>query len=165
MSKLSVLRGEASALLYLLMKNNFEYTKRKSFLRMHLQVHNDNFRQLYTHHHLVSPQTNLRRLIFPVTGLVFVFFIFLFSKYNKHKPISSPNCIFYLESNCAHQISWSFTSFCSLFMLDIVNPIILYVSTCFILIFKQSTLTQYLAVKYYLYVGKVFYVTWRSTVT
>ncbi|KAI2662871.1 Dedicator of cytokinesis protein 11 [Labeo rohita] len=37
MSKLSVLRGEASALLYLLMKNNFEYTKRKNFLRMHLQ--------------------------------------------------------------------------------------------------------------------------------
>uniref|UniRef100_A0A672QN44 Dedicator of cytokinesis protein 11-like n=1 Tax=Sinocyclocheilus grahami TaxID=75366 RepID=A0A672QN44_SINGR len=38
MSKLSVLRGEASALLYLLMRNNFEYTKRKSFLRMHLQI-------------------------------------------------------------------------------------------------------------------------------
>lgn len=40
MSKLSILRGEASALLYLLMRNNFEYTKRKSFLRMHLQVYN-----------------------------------------------------------------------------------------------------------------------------
>ncbi|KAG1959352.1 dedicator of cytokinesis protein [Pimephales promelas] len=39
MSKLSVLRGEASALLYLLMRNNFDYTKRKSFLRMHLQSH------------------------------------------------------------------------------------------------------------------------------
>uniref|UniRef100_A0A8C1I5Y6 Dedicator of cytokinesis 11 n=1 Tax=Cyprinus carpio TaxID=7962 RepID=A0A8C1I5Y6_CYPCA len=38
MSKLSVLRGEASAILYLLMRNNFEYTKRKSFLRMHLQI-------------------------------------------------------------------------------------------------------------------------------
>uniref|UniRef100_A0A672SK80 Dedicator of cytokinesis protein 11-like n=1 Tax=Sinocyclocheilus grahami TaxID=75366 RepID=A0A672SK80_SINGR len=38
MSKQSVLRGEASALLYLLMRNNFEYTKRKSFLRMHLQI-------------------------------------------------------------------------------------------------------------------------------
>ncbi|XP_057201604.1 dedicator of cytokinesis protein 11 [Triplophysa rosa] len=38
MSKLSILRGEASALLYLLMRNNFEYTKRKSFLRMHLQI-------------------------------------------------------------------------------------------------------------------------------
>ncbi|XP_056115262.1 dedicator of cytokinesis protein 11 isoform X1 [Rhinichthys klamathensis goyatoka] len=38
MSKLSVLRGEASALLYLLMRNNFDYTKRKSFLRMHLQI-------------------------------------------------------------------------------------------------------------------------------
>ncbi|XP_051505801.1 dedicator of cytokinesis protein 11-like isoform X2 [Myxocyprinus asiaticus] len=38
MSKLSVLRGEASSLLYLLMRNNFEYTKRKSFLRMHLQI-------------------------------------------------------------------------------------------------------------------------------
>ncbi|XP_051993414.1 dedicator of cytokinesis protein 11-like isoform X2 [Xyrauchen texanus] len=38
MSKLSVLRGEASALLYLLMKSNFDYTKRKSFLRTHLQI-------------------------------------------------------------------------------------------------------------------------------
>ncbi|XP_056611466.1 dedicator of cytokinesis protein 11 isoform X2 [Triplophysa dalaica] len=38
MSKLSVLRGEASALLYLLMRNNFEYTKKKCFLRMHLQI-------------------------------------------------------------------------------------------------------------------------------
>ncbi|XP_030635381.1 dedicator of cytokinesis protein 11 [Chanos chanos] len=37
-SKLSTLRGEASALLYLLMRNNFEYTKKKSFLRMHLQI-------------------------------------------------------------------------------------------------------------------------------
>uniref|UniRef100_A0AAR2LMS3 Dedicator of cytokinesis 11 n=1 Tax=Pygocentrus nattereri TaxID=42514 RepID=A0AAR2LMS3_PYGNA len=38
MSKLGILRGEAAGLLYLLMKNNFEYTKRKSFLRMHLQI-------------------------------------------------------------------------------------------------------------------------------
>lgn len=37
-SKLGALRGEASALLYLLMRNNFEYTKRKTFLRTHLQV-------------------------------------------------------------------------------------------------------------------------------
>lgn len=39
MSKLASVRGEAAGLLYLLMKNNFEYTKRKTFLRMHLQVH------------------------------------------------------------------------------------------------------------------------------
>ncbi|XP_026793122.3 dedicator of cytokinesis protein 11 isoform X1 [Pangasianodon hypophthalmus] len=38
MSKLGNIRGEAAGLLYLLMKNNFEYTKRKSFLRMHLQI-------------------------------------------------------------------------------------------------------------------------------
>uniref|UniRef100_A0A8C9VNL4 Dedicator of cytokinesis 11 n=1 Tax=Scleropages formosus TaxID=113540 RepID=A0A8C9VNL4_SCLFO len=37
-SKLSSLRAEASALLYLLMRNNFEYTKRKTFLRTHLQI-------------------------------------------------------------------------------------------------------------------------------
>ncbi|MEQ2181240.1 Dedicator of cytokinesis protein 11, partial [Goodea atripinnis] len=37
-SKLAVLRAEASALLYLLMRNNYEYTKRKTFLRTHLQV-------------------------------------------------------------------------------------------------------------------------------
>ncbi|KAJ8282862.1 hypothetical protein COCON_G00053810 [Conger conger] len=37
-SKLGALRGEASALLYLLMRNNFEYTKRKTFLRTHLQI-------------------------------------------------------------------------------------------------------------------------------
>lgn len=38
MSKLGSVRVEAAGLLYLLMKNNFEYTKKKSFLRMHLQV-------------------------------------------------------------------------------------------------------------------------------
>ncbi|XP_062850163.1 dedicator of cytokinesis protein 11 [Trichomycterus rosablanca] len=38
MSKLGSVRGEAAGLLYLLMRNNFEYTKRKSFLRMHLQI-------------------------------------------------------------------------------------------------------------------------------
>uniref|UniRef100_A0A8B9LJ80 Dedicator of cytokinesis 11 n=1 Tax=Astyanax mexicanus TaxID=7994 RepID=A0A8B9LJ80_ASTMX len=38
MSKLGVLRGEAAGLLYLLMRNNFECTKRKTFLRMHLQI-------------------------------------------------------------------------------------------------------------------------------
>ncbi|KAJ8405362.1 hypothetical protein AAFF_G00318350 [Aldrovandia affinis] len=37
-SKLGTLRSEASALLYLLMRNNFEYTKRKTFLRTHLQI-------------------------------------------------------------------------------------------------------------------------------
>ncbi len=37
-SKLGSLRAEASALLYLLMRNNYEYTKRKTFLRTHLQV-------------------------------------------------------------------------------------------------------------------------------
>ncbi|XP_047241693.1 dedicator of cytokinesis protein 11 isoform X2 [Girardinichthys multiradiatus] len=37
-SKLAVLRAEASALLYLLMRNNYEYTKRKTFLRTHLQI-------------------------------------------------------------------------------------------------------------------------------
>ncbi|XP_035263368.1 dedicator of cytokinesis protein 11 isoform X2 [Anguilla anguilla] len=37
-SKLGALRAEASALLYLLMRNNFEYTKRKTFLRTHLQI-------------------------------------------------------------------------------------------------------------------------------
>ncbi|XP_063043622.1 dedicator of cytokinesis protein 11 isoform X2 [Engraulis encrasicolus] len=37
-SKLGVLRGEASALLYLLMRQNYEFTKRKSFLRTHLQI-------------------------------------------------------------------------------------------------------------------------------
>ncbi|XP_036403695.1 dedicator of cytokinesis protein 11 [Megalops cyprinoides] len=37
-SKLGALRGEASALLYLLMRSNFEYTKRKTFLRTHLQI-------------------------------------------------------------------------------------------------------------------------------
>uniref|UniRef100_A0A3B3QZ13 Dedicator of cytokinesis 11 n=1 Tax=Paramormyrops kingsleyae TaxID=1676925 RepID=A0A3B3QZ13_9TELE len=37
-SKLSSLRAEAAALLYLLMRNNFEYTKRKTFLRTHLQI-------------------------------------------------------------------------------------------------------------------------------
>ncbi|KAL8180770.1 UNVERIFIED_CONTAM: Dedicator of cytokinesis protein 11, partial [Gekko kuhli] len=36
-SKLSSTRNEASALLYLLMRNNFEFTKRKTFLRTHLQ--------------------------------------------------------------------------------------------------------------------------------
>ncbi|KAK3545989.1 hypothetical protein QTP70_019305, partial [Hemibagrus guttatus] len=38
MSKMGSVRGEAAGLLYLLMKNNFDYTKRKSFLRMHLQI-------------------------------------------------------------------------------------------------------------------------------
>ncbi|XP_048192271.1 dedicator of cytokinesis protein 11 isoform X2 [Perognathus longimembris pacificus] len=37
-SKISSTRSEASALLYFLMKNNFEYTKRKTFLRTHLQI-------------------------------------------------------------------------------------------------------------------------------
>ncbi|XP_060539930.1 dedicator of cytokinesis protein 11 isoform X1 [Pantherophis guttatus] len=37
-SKLSSTRSEASALLYLLMRNNFEFTKRKTFLRTHLQI-------------------------------------------------------------------------------------------------------------------------------
>ncbi|XP_061566530.1 dedicator of cytokinesis protein 11 [Cololabis saira] len=37
-SKLGSLRAEASALLYMLMRNNYEYTKRKTFLRMHLQI-------------------------------------------------------------------------------------------------------------------------------
>uniref|UniRef100_A0A670Z948 Dedicator of cytokinesis 11 n=1 Tax=Pseudonaja textilis TaxID=8673 RepID=A0A670Z948_PSETE len=37
-SKLNSTRSEASALLYLLMRNNFEFTKRKTFLRTHLQI-------------------------------------------------------------------------------------------------------------------------------
>ncbi|KAJ6653778.1 hypothetical protein lerEdw1_008707 [Lerista edwardsae] len=37
-SKVTSTRHEASALLYLLMRNNFEFTKRKTFLRTHLQV-------------------------------------------------------------------------------------------------------------------------------
>ncbi|XP_067852878.1 dedicator of cytokinesis protein 11 [Heptranchias perlo] len=37
-SKLSSTRSEASALLYLLMRNNFEYTKKRTFLRTHLQI-------------------------------------------------------------------------------------------------------------------------------
>uniref|UniRef100_A0A8C8SK47 Dedicator of cytokinesis 11 n=1 Tax=Pelusios castaneus TaxID=367368 RepID=A0A8C8SK47_9SAUR len=37
-SKLASTRNEASALLYLLMRNNFEFTKRKTFLRTHLQI-------------------------------------------------------------------------------------------------------------------------------
>ncbi|XP_069049551.1 dedicator of cytokinesis protein 11 isoform X4 [Lepisosteus oculatus] len=37
-SKLSSTRSEASSLLYFLMRNNFEYTKRKTFLRTHLQI-------------------------------------------------------------------------------------------------------------------------------
>uniref|UniRef100_A0A3Q3B796 Dedicator of cytokinesis 11 n=1 Tax=Kryptolebias marmoratus TaxID=37003 RepID=A0A3Q3B796_KRYMA len=37
-SKLGSLRAEASALLYLLMRNNYEFTKRKTFLRTHLQI-------------------------------------------------------------------------------------------------------------------------------
>ncbi|XP_075797269.1 dedicator of cytokinesis protein 11 isoform X2 [Pelodiscus sinensis] len=37
-SKLASTRNEASALLYLLMRSNFEFTKRKSFLRTHLQI-------------------------------------------------------------------------------------------------------------------------------
>ncbi|XP_061665045.1 dedicator of cytokinesis protein 11 [Syngnathoides biaculeatus] len=37
-SKMASLRAEASAFLYLLMRNNYEYTKRKTFLRTHLQI-------------------------------------------------------------------------------------------------------------------------------
>ncbi|XP_072434132.1 dedicator of cytokinesis protein 9-like isoform X12 [Chiloscyllium punctatum] len=37
-SKLSTIRGDASTLLYFLMRNNFEWTGRKSFVRTHLQV-------------------------------------------------------------------------------------------------------------------------------
>uniref|UniRef100_A0A670YXA0 Dedicator of cytokinesis 9 n=1 Tax=Pseudonaja textilis TaxID=8673 RepID=A0A670YXA0_PSETE len=37
-SKLSSIRTEASQLLYFLMKNNFDYTKKRSFVRTHLQV-------------------------------------------------------------------------------------------------------------------------------
>ncbi|CAN9498341.1 unnamed protein product [Ophioblennius macclurei] len=37
-SKLSSIRGDAAHLLYFLMKNNFDYTGRKSFVRTHLQV-------------------------------------------------------------------------------------------------------------------------------
>ncbi|XP_043560274.1 dedicator of cytokinesis protein 11 isoform X1 [Chiloscyllium plagiosum] len=37
-SKLTSTRSEASALLYLLMRNNFEYTKKRTFLRTHLQI-------------------------------------------------------------------------------------------------------------------------------
>ncbi|XP_041841346.1 dedicator of cytokinesis protein 11 isoform X2 [Melanotaenia boesemani] len=37
-SKLASLRADASALLYMLMRNNYEYTKRKTFLRTHLQI-------------------------------------------------------------------------------------------------------------------------------
>lgn len=37
-SRLASLRAEAAVLLYLLMRNNFEYTKKKTFLRTHLQV-------------------------------------------------------------------------------------------------------------------------------
>ncbi|XP_053717211.1 dedicator of cytokinesis protein 11 isoform X4 [Synchiropus splendidus] len=37
-SRLASLRAEASALLYLLMKNNYDFTKRKTFLRTHLQI-------------------------------------------------------------------------------------------------------------------------------
>uniref|UniRef100_A0A4W4EVY2 Dedicator of cytokinesis 11 n=1 Tax=Electrophorus electricus TaxID=8005 RepID=A0A4W4EVY2_ELEEL len=37
-SKLAAVRGDAAGLLYLLMSKNFEYTKRKSFLRIHLQI-------------------------------------------------------------------------------------------------------------------------------
>ncbi|XP_048389273.2 dedicator of cytokinesis protein 9 isoform X8 [Stegostoma tigrinum] len=37
-SKLSTIRSDASTLLYFLMRNNFEWTGRKSFVRTHLQV-------------------------------------------------------------------------------------------------------------------------------
>lgn len=37
-SKLSSIRTEASQLLYFLMRNNFDYTGKKSFVRTHLQV-------------------------------------------------------------------------------------------------------------------------------
>uniref|UniRef100_A0A4W3I4N4 Dedicator of cytokinesis 11 n=1 Tax=Callorhinchus milii TaxID=7868 RepID=A0A4W3I4N4_CALMI len=37
-SKLNSTRSEASAILYLLMRNNFEYTKKRTFLRTHLQI-------------------------------------------------------------------------------------------------------------------------------
>lgn len=39
-SKLSSIRSDAAHLLYFLMKSNFDYTGRKSFVRTHLQVHN-----------------------------------------------------------------------------------------------------------------------------
>uniref|UniRef100_A0A8C5FDD0 Dedicator of cytokinesis 11 n=1 Tax=Gadus morhua TaxID=8049 RepID=A0A8C5FDD0_GADMO len=37
-SRLASLRAEAAGLLYLLMRNNYEFTKRKTFLRTHLQI-------------------------------------------------------------------------------------------------------------------------------
>ncbi|XP_069746626.1 dedicator of cytokinesis protein 9 isoform X4 [Narcine bancroftii] len=37
-AKLSTIRGDASTLLYFLMRNNFEWTRRRSFVRTHLQV-------------------------------------------------------------------------------------------------------------------------------
>ena len=37
-SKLSSIRSDAAHLLYFLMKSNFDYTGRKSFVRTHLQV-------------------------------------------------------------------------------------------------------------------------------
>uniref|UniRef100_A0A4W5JU34 DOCKER domain-containing protein n=1 Tax=Hucho hucho TaxID=62062 RepID=A0A4W5JU34_9TELE len=37
-SKMGLLRAEASALHYLLMRNNYDYTKRKTFLHTHLQI-------------------------------------------------------------------------------------------------------------------------------
>uniref|UniRef100_A0A4W5JU53 Uncharacterized protein n=1 Tax=Hucho hucho TaxID=62062 RepID=A0A4W5JU53_9TELE len=35
---MGLLRAEASALHYLLMRNNYDYTKRKTFLHTHLQI-------------------------------------------------------------------------------------------------------------------------------
>lgn len=37
-SKLGSIRTDASQLLYFLMRNNFDYTGKKSFVRTHLQV-------------------------------------------------------------------------------------------------------------------------------
>lgn len=37
-SKLSSIRSDAAHLLYFLMKSNFDYTGRRSFVRTHLQV-------------------------------------------------------------------------------------------------------------------------------
>lgn len=40
-SKLSSIRQESCALLYLLMRSNFEFTSRKGLTRVHLQVRKD----------------------------------------------------------------------------------------------------------------------------
>lgn len=46
-SKLYSTRKEACALLYLLMRQNFEHTKKKSVIRVHLQVSNGAYRYLF----------------------------------------------------------------------------------------------------------------------